>query len=290
MADRRDLYAETLRKAIEERGLSLERIADHLSERGVSMSAATLSYWQSGRSAPQRKSSMAALPHLEAVLGLCPGGLSAALPPARARSRRHDVRGLDVVWPEVAHAAVLGRLDTRWDAELDRVSVHDVLRIGPDQRQVGLVVRQAMRARTDGPDRRVVMHSQHDTSAGLPRIRPQRGCVLGRVEHDSAAGVIGAELLFHRPLHRGETVLVEYDVVSSGRGPRELAYTRRLRLPMRQYLLEIEFDPLALPASVVAFTEGRTQPIMLDADRRVHLLHTDTAPGTTGIRWSWPDT
>lgn len=289
MPDRLASFADTLRQAIDERGLSLERITDHLADRGVSVSAATLSYWQSGRSEPGRKSSLAALPHLEDVLGLCPGELGASLPGIRERTPRHAVRGLDVLWPEQPHAAVLGRLDTSWDTHLARVSVHDVLQIGADRRQVRLTVRQAMRARVDGPDRRVVMHAQDDTGAGLPTIRPLRGCALGRVEHDVAGGVVGAELLFLRPLRRGETVIVKYDVVSAVPGPREREYTRRLRLPMREYLLEVEFDPRALPASVVAHTEGRQHPISVDADHRAHLVHTDTAPGTTGIRWSWPD-
>ena len=289
MPDRLQSFADALRRAIDERGLSLERITDHLAERGVSVSAATLSYWQSGRSEPGRKSSLAALPHLESVLGLCPGELTGSLPGIRERAPRHVVGGLDTLWPELPHTAVLGRLDTSWDTHLARVSVHDVLRIGADRRQVRLTVRQAMRARVDGPDRRVVMHSQDDTGAMLPRITPLHGCALGRVEHDRAGGVVGAELLFFRPLRRGETVIVKYDVVSAAPGPQEHAYSRRLRLPMREYLLEVEFDPLALPGAVVAFAEGREHPISLDADHRAHLVHTDTVPGTTGIRWSWPD-
>ena len=287
MPARPESFADALRRAIEARRLSLARITDHLAERGVSVSAATLSYWQSGRSEPGRKSSLATLPHLEAVLGLSPGELTCSLPGTRERAPRHAVCDLDTLWPGQPHAAVLGRLDTSWDTHLARVSVHDVLRIGADRRQVRLTVRQAMRARVDGPDRRVVMHAQDDTGAELPQIRPVRGCGLGRVEHDRAGGVVGAELLFFRPLRRGETVIVTYDVVSATPGPQEHAYTRRLRLPMREYLLEVEFDPLALPASLVALTEGREHPITLDADHRAHLVHTDTAPGTAGIRWSW---
>ncbi|GAB3021624.1 hypothetical protein GCM10011376_21380 [Nocardioides flavus (ex Wang et al. 2016)] len=288
MQDRPESFAEALRSAIDARGLSLDRITDHLAQRGVSVSSATLSYWRSGRSEPGRRSSLAALPHLETVLGLPAGSLAATLPSTRERTPRHAVRGLDALWPEQPHSAVLGRLDTSWDTHLTRVSVHDVMQIGPDRRQVRLTVRQAMRARTDGPDRRVVMHSQDDLDAGLPEIRPLRGCTLGRVEQDPEAGVVGAELVFFRPLRRGETVIVTYDVISASPGPREHEYTRRLRLPMREYLLEVAFDSSALPESIAAITEGREQPISLDGDRRAHLVHTDTAPGTTGIRWSWP--
>lgn len=288
MPDRPERFADVLRQAIDARGLSLERITDHLAHRGVSVSAATLSYWQSGRSAPGRQSSLTALPSLEEVLGLVPGTLTDTLPSTRERAPRHAVRGLDTLWPEQPHTAVLARLDTSWDTELTRVSVHDVLRIGPDRRQVRLSVRQAMRARADGPDRRVVMHAQDDVAAGLPEIRPVRGCALGRIEGDPQGGVIGAELLFFRPLRRGETVIVKYDVVSPTPGPREHEYTRRLRLPMREYLLEVQFHADAMPVGVVAVAEGRARPISLDEDRRAHVVHTDTAPGTTGIRWSWP--
>lgn len=261
MPDRPERFADALRTAMDARGLGLDRITEHLAQRGVSVSAATLSYWRSGRSEPGRRSSLAALPHLEDVLGLPSGSLTATLPSTRERTPRRAVRGLDALWPEEAHSAVLGRLDTSWDTELARVSVHDILHLGPDRRQVRLTVRQAMRARADGPDRRVVMHSQDDLGAGLPEIRP---------------------------LRRGETVIVKYDVVSPAPGPCEREYTRRLRLPMREYLLEVAFDARALPESVAAFAEGREQPIVLDEDRRAHLVHTDTAPGTTGIRWSWP--
>ncbi len=230
---------------------------------------------------------MAAVPHLETVLHLEPGALMAALPATRERRRRAVVQGLDALWPESPPTTVLSRLDTHWDTELDRVTVHDVLRIGPDRRQISLTVGQAMRARTDGPDRRVVMHTQDDTSAGLPDFRAIRGCKLGRIEQ--VGGVVGAELVFFQPLLRGETVILEYEVIASAPGPLDVEYTRRLRLPIREYLLEIEFDPSALPSSITAFTEGQETSIDLNAGYRAHLVHTDTTPGVTGIRWTWSD-
>ncbi len=280
-------FADELRRAIDRRGLGLERIRDHLDQRGVSVSVATLSYWQSGRSMPGRKASIAAITHLEDVLALERGHLRRTLPLTRERPRRCAVRGLDDLWPDPGHAAVLSRLDTRWDTELDRVTLHDVLRLGADRRQASLTVRQVMRARSDGPDRRVVLHCQDDTSVGLPEFRAIQGCVLGRVERSVEHGVAGAELLFHQPLARGETVVVEYEFVAHGVGPLESEYTRRLRMPMREYLLQVEFHPDALPATTVAFTEDRESVITLDPTHRGHLAHTDATPGTTGIKWMW---
>lgn len=45
-------FARVLRAAIQARGLGLERIRDRLRVQGISVSLATLSYWQSGRSRP----------------------------------------------------------------------------------------------------------------------------------------------------------------------------------------------------------------------------------------------
>lgn len=280
-------FADELRRAIDRRGLSLLRIRDHLDQRGVPVSVATLSYWRSGRSQPGRKSSLDAISQLEEVLDLPTGQLLHTLPLTRDRPRKSAVTDLDELWPEQRAAEMLGRLDTRWDAELDRVTLHDIVRIGPDRRQTSLTVRQVLRARTDGPDRRVVMHSQDDRSVGVAEFRAVQGCELGRVERSAETGVAGAELLFHRPLTRGETVVVEYDATFPTPGPLELEFTRRLRMPMREYLLQVEFHPEALPASTVAFTEGRSSAVVLDPSHRGHLAHTDATPGTTGIRWSW---
>jgi hypothetical protein len=58
-------FAGALRAAIQASGLSLDRLQHRLRERGVTISVATLSYWQSGRSQPQRSQSLVALRHLE---------------------------------------------------------------------------------------------------------------------------------------------------------------------------------------------------------------------------------
>jgi hypothetical protein len=284
-------FAEVLRTAIDGRGLGLERIRERLETRGISVSVATLSYWQSGRSQPSRKQSLAALPHLEELLDLDPDSLQLALTPPRDRGRRCQVAGLDTVWPEPPQTRVLRSLDTRWDAELERISLHDVLTIGPDRTQVSMQVRQVLRARCDGPDRRVVLHCLEDPQAGPLEIRALRGCRLGSIVRDVPSGILGCELVFLEPLRRGQTAVVDYEVVSGTPRPHELGHTRRLRLPMRQYLLEIRFDPTALPAAAFHVQDGRDcQLLEPDAEHIVHVVDTDCTAGITGVRWTWPDT
>jgi hypothetical protein len=284
-------FASVLRRAIAERGLGLERIKDRLDDRGFSVSVATLSYWRSGRSQPERKRSLAALPHLEDVLGLAPGTLRGSLSAPRERGRRRDVVGLDAVWPDPAVARVLRRLDTRWDAELERISLHDVLTVGPDRTEVSLLVRQVMRARCDGPDRRVIMHCLDDAAAALPVVRSVRGCRVGRTASDVAAGVVGVELLFLQPLRRGQTVLIEYALTSCPPRPLETQFTRRLRLPTREYLLQVRFSPEALPATCERFgdDEHDVRRLELDPAHSVHLVDIDCPAGTKGVRWTWPE-
>ncbi|WP_162599931.1 helix-turn-helix domain-containing protein [Nocardioides solisilvae] len=281
-------FADVLRDAIERRGLGLERIRDHLAQRGVSLSVATLSYWQSGRSRPERKSSLAALPHLERVLEVPPGTLHASLGVTHTRRRRAPVVDLDALWPGSRHERVLARLDATWDTELDRLSVHDRLVVGADRRQSSLVVRQVLRARGDGPDRRVVLHFHDDTAATPPRIRALRGCTLGRTASDAERGVVGSELLFLRPLLRGETVVLEYELASPDHGPLESAYGRKFRTPTTDYLLEVEFAARALPTSCSTMGEPDEQvPLALDPAHRVHLVGSGLS--TAGIAWSWDD-
>ncbi len=290
VADASDSFAEVLRTAIEARGLGLERIRDRLDARGISVSVATLSYWQSGRSQPGRKQSLAALPHLEELLDLDQGRLLRALTPPRERGRRGPVVELDAVWPEPPQTKVLRSLDTRWDADLERVSLHDLVTMGPDRSQLSLQVRQVLRARCDGPDRRVVMHCLEDPQAGPPEVRALRGCRLGSIARDTALGIIGCELVFLEPLRRGQTVVVDYEVLGEPPRPHEVSHTRRLRLPMRQYLLEVRFDPAALPAAAFHVQDGQDcEPLELDAEHSLHVVDTDCTAGITGVRWVWPD-
>ena len=89
-------FAGALRDAIQARGLGLERIQERLRAEGFSVSLATLSYWQTGRSRPERRESLAALAELEKILGGPAGdpgrplwGLRARAGGICTRARRH---------------------------------------------------------------------------------------------------------------------------------------------------------------------------------------------------------
>src|ERR1041384_1617846 len=126
-------FAQALRDAIQARGLGLDRIRCRLGEHGVRVSLATLSYWQSGRSRPERRESLIALRHLEDVLQVPRGSLAALLPPpkARGRARLREHRDLATYWPARSTVDdVVRGVDTRWDDRLARISQHDLVTVG----------------------------------------------------------------------------------------------------------------------------------------------------------------
>lgn len=281
-------FADVLSEAITERGLGLERIKARLDERGTPVSAATLSYWCSGRSQPERKGSLAALPHLEVILELPSGSLREAVAPPRERGRRREVVPLETVWPETPATRVLEQLDTRWDSELERLSVHDLITIGPDRTERSMVVREVVRARCDGPDRRVVMHGLDDPAAAPVSVVAREGCRPGRTVTDPN-GIVGTEMHLLRPLRRGETAVLEYVIETCPPRPRDTAYARRFRVPTREYLLQVRFDATALPSHCeTVVDEGAPEPLTLDSEHGVHVVDVDCTPGPHGIRWTWP--
>ncbi|MGW5051889.1 helix-turn-helix domain-containing protein [Actinokineospora sp. NPDC004072] len=287
-----------LRAAIAARGLGLERLRDRLRQRGVRVSVATLSYWQSGRSRPERRESMVALRHLEEVLEVPEGALAGLLGPTKPRGRwRYTAGGLPAIgalWPDPAPVEdALGRVDTRWDERLTRLSQHDRVHVGPGGAAGSFLSRQVLRAEADGPDRWVVIMHTDEPGHPPPLVRPLRGCALGRVAEDRDGGLVVAELLFDRPLARGETVITEHELVHVPPGPVDDHYERKFRLPVREFVLEVCFDPAALPAFCEQYTRDDrgvedSRPITPDSAGSVHGVALNFGPGCFGIRWGGP--
>jgi hypothetical protein len=288
-------FPAALRAAIQASGLGLDRIQYRLRASGRPISLATLSCWQSGKHQPERAASMEALACLEEILGVAPKALAALVGPPRQRGRRIAGRLLelaDVYRDREPILEALSRFDTDWSESLLRVSQHDRIRIGRDRRVHGLVTRAVMRATTDGPDRALAVYSTD--AANAIAIRPLRGCSLGKVFADRAAGLGLAELLFGHALRRGDHVMMEYAVGFSAPFPADASWEHRVSKPIREYAVEIEFTRSQLPARCVQFTSptGSTveteRVIALDEYSRASAVALDLGPCRFGIRWEWP--
>ncbi|SDO71673.1 XRE family transcriptional regulator [Lentzea jiangxiensis] len=280
-----DEFAEALRTAITNRGLGLERLREHLAQNGVSVSMATLSCWQTGRSRPERQKSLQAVVHLEHILRVPPGHLSELLDPPRPRGRwlRGAPAPVSAFWPvpaPVEHA--LHDLDTQWDDQLLRVSQQDFVTIGADRTERVFRSRQVLSASMNGPDRWVVILHADDRDHPSPLVKALKNCTVGRVVQEPAEGLLVAELLFERPLRKGESVVIEHELVHRAPCPPATNYERKFRLPTREYVLEVTFEG-APPASVVQLADGSE----VAPGRTLLDVALNVPPGVRGFSWSW---
>lgn len=289
-------FPDALRAAIAGSGLSLDRIQYRLRRHGTPISLATLSSWQSGRRRPERAASMAALAGLEQIVGVPPGALAALVGPRRARGRKAFAEAPDLV--EIYRdrdpiAGLLSEFDTGSDDLLVRLSQYERLRVGPDGRLRELYSRALVRAATNDVRSSIVIDHAEDGNA--PVVHPLRGCRLGAVRSRPEVGLTIAELRLPRPLQRGELLVMEYVVEFTPPFPRDRETSRRLRLPMREYVIDVEFSRPLLPARCVQFTASQkdetaeTERVLtLDERDRACAMGIDLEPGIVGVRWEWP--
>ncbi|MBA8952494.1 multiprotein-bridging factor 1 family protein [Actinomadura namibiensis] len=290
-------FDEALRAAIRARGLSLERLHARLADRGIRVSLASLSNWQRGRCRPERSHSLHAVRALEQILGVPEDSLVSRLGPPRPRGRwvRHVPGALPYREVCPVHASVdrlLEQIDGPGDGRLEWLSCHERFRVGPDRREVGVRTRLVLRALADGVDRHVALH--YNELGLLPELRGTAYCRAGRTRTDRADGVTAVELLFERPLERGETTVVEYEFGYGEDAPLTTFYRRWFRFPAHDYLLQVQFDAAALPARCyrdwqpnVSTEPTDLQELRLTGSHTAHLADVDIRPGVHGVRWEW---
>jgi hypothetical protein len=236
---------------------------------------------------------------LEEVLRVPEGTLTGLLEPPGARRRPGPRSGarVEALWRDPPTADVVREhLSGAWEAGLARISVHDRYEVGPDRRIRRIWHRQVLRAEQDGPDRWVLIFREDSPEDPLPEVRAVWHCRLGAVTVEQQPRLVVAELLFGRALSRGETFVMEYEL--GYRGPGAIArerYERKFRFPVREHVMELVFDPAAIPArcqlySVPAGADGREQArtLGIEPSGYVHAVATDIVPGIRGIRWEWP--
>jgi hypothetical protein len=268
-----------LRKAIRERGLTLDRIRVHLARRGVAIGLSSLSDWQTGRCRPVDDRTVAALEH---VLGLRPGALARLLD---ARGRLADVGPV---------AELLDAMSDSRPGDLELVSIQQRVDVDEHGRFAGMWVRKAIRARRDGVDRYVArFYGDRGCDPHRVRTRALRNCRVGRrLVHASAPAVV-YELVFEQALRAGDTWVFESQLVDPSAGVcSEFAFG--FRYPAEQCLLEAQFHPGALPANTRAFAQfdladrrHATGELPLNRHHAVHLIASGVDSGVLGIAWDW---
>lgn len=292
-------FAVALRTAIDARGLTLERLQDRLARRGIRVSVTSLSYWQHGRTQPERPDSLRALDVLEEVLEVPPGSLRGLLGPPRPRGPR-NLRDAVSERPEEV-MGVGAPLSTLFDQipgsrrhDLDLVSQHETVDLDAKGRLERLTSRTLAEARRDGVDRYVaIYHGDDGCDVDRVEVTAQSDCSVGRVLRDRGAGVVVAEMLFDVALKAGETHLFEFGFTD---GTAELTneHSHGFRCRIDQFVLQVRFDPATLPARCYGFAQNRldepqyrTTELTLNAHHSVHIAVGGITGGGVGIGWDW---
>jgi len=291
-------FSAVLHLAIEASGLRLEDIQERLATQGISVSLTTLSYWRRGRSRPEKPDSLRAVRLLEQILELAPESLVAQLGPRRPRGRwlTHPPGFLDMdrlFEDSTSVQKMLEELDNRMPSELTRMSLHDLYAVGGSRQEISLTTRQILRANIDRVTRAVGIFRTDDMSRPQMKINAVRSCRVGRIRSDVEAGLLAAELIFDRVLAAGETAVVEYEFLSASIEP-AFTYYRAFASPVGEYVLQVQFDPSAVPARCYRFEkravgapEQGVREVWIGTTHGAHLVHYDVAPGIVGMRWVW---
>ncbi|MGW4382861.1 hypothetical protein [Kitasatospora sp. NPDC004531] len=291
-------FHHALRAAIAARGLALHRLRQRLAQRGVHVGVTSLSYWQQGLRRPERAESLRAVAALEEVLELPEHSLTRLLGPRRSvpDPAWPPVRPYrDLITPAEAVDGLLAVLSGPPDTGLHTVTHIERIRVGADRRLQRRDSQHVLRAHRDGIDRYLAIY-QGDPGCDIDRVRvrAEENCRPGRIRRDPAAHLLVAELLLDRRLRTGDTHLLGYGFDESPSPQPSREYVRGFHAGAGQYVLQVTFDPAALPVRCDRFTRRapdqsplETEELTLDGHHCAHLVAGSLPPCLIGLRWDW---
>ena len=287
-------FAEVLTAAIQNRGLSLERIRARLEAADVPVSIAMLSYWQSGRSPPTRARSYHTLVELEGILNLEPGHLTSLTHTPDGRTRRELFAWQTVLPARELAAAIIDDLGIDMQGQLTRVTMADHVTIGADRSEQTLQSLTTWRAERHGLHRWAVVLEQDADTSHDPVIEPMFGCRLGEVVEVPEHRLVVAEMRALRPLQRGDLFTSAYRIDYAPSALPSFRMQRSCAETVRVLSLMVTFDRAALPARVQARTldaiddeEPTTSfdvPLTLT---EAQVVRVDARPGVYSLYWDW---
>lgn len=275
-------FATRLAEALADRGLSFAAVRQELDAHGVSLSAASLSYWSTGRSVPTRHRSRGVVAALEQVLRVPEGWLLEALDPSpQADEGLIDRTGL-LQRAIVEHRV---RRDTGWRQLL----VHQENWFGSDRAEKGYRVRDLTVAEVDGLQHWAVAVSEH---TGPVECVETTGCELVR-QVDVAPSLAILEFCTPRPLALGESAMTGHRISYPGNGDEATELGYGLARPTGHLVLQAHFAG-QLPREVqLTYTPGQdVEPSPLDhpvlvGEHEVQACVERAAAGLYRLVWRW---
>ena len=289
-------FAEVLTEAVQARGLSLERIRSRLEDADATVSIATLSYWQSGRSFPTRARSYHTLVELESILELEAGYLTSLTHTADGRARRELFDWQKVVPVADLVTGIIADLGIDVQGQLSRVLVQDLVTIGADRAESEQRTRTVFRAERNGLHRWPVVLEGEGTESESPTVAALFGCRLGEVVTVPERRLTVAEMIAPRPLSRGELFTAEHHVTWPASGVPSFRAERAVVETMRGLSIGVTFHPDTRPVGLHAGyrpemgDEGdgpvERVAVALSGNEAEH-VRSDVKPGVYGLYWSW---
>jgi hypothetical protein len=278
-------------EALTRRGVTLAWLHERLVERGCPVSPTALSYWRSGRSQPERGTSLDALAEIERLLRLARGDLTSLLGPSRRPGPRPGEKSLQELFagtPGVVPALAALGFEGLYD-ELTEQLRHITVDIDAEGQATTLQIRAIMRARHDGARRMPLIVTLEDVGRP-PRFVPVAGCSLGREFLDPGTGVFASELLVDHALDKDETCLFELRV-ELAEASEDTWFDHFAARRLAELLVWVRFDPGKVPTRVERYVRtddgDESEDIDLRGGSSVHALARAFGPGMLGIRWIW---
>lgn len=292
-----DTFPGALREALNRRGLSLERVSERLRVRGITISQATLSSWQRGRSQPERARSLRAVEVLEEILELPAGALRSLLGPRRPRGRitppGAEGAALQILGEDSVVEKALGARFRHFNQETSSLMVHDIVRMGESGTLSAISTTNVLRASRAGADRAIFVLSFDDEAAEPVDIRVSCGR-LAEATYLKGLKSLVLEIHFGRELAKLDTTVVSYAVEVSPSETPATHYERWSRTNLHEYLQQVFFHPGALPSDCHRYVREKVgapprarRRIPLSESHDVHVLTSRCKPGVQGVAWDY---
>ena len=189
----------------------------------------------------------------------------------------------------------IAELDARLRRQIEAVSEQAVVTVGPDRTQRSRSTRRILRALSDGVDRLLLAIQIEDASAPPTRIVPLNHCSLGRRHWLEDSSFAITELIFDRRLAKGDLMIIEYRMDYGPPYPYDTVHEEHKQMPLRDFVLEVDFHPDALPVRCEWYESSPRDPygaervteLPLSATNSVVVVRHDVPPSQFGLRWFW---
>lgn len=288
-------FAKRLDAAFETAGLSSAAMVEALRTEDHSITAATLSYWRSGKRRPGRRASIDTIRAMERILGVDSGELLALTTGGKERGAGSTYHPVD--YGRDAYTARIIDLRTALglpDGGATRIlRAHDTLVLDERGIRRRRETRLLLQAREDGVTCTAIGQLDRRGNDGPGIVETHTLGRVGAVGVDRDLRMLLTRIDLPRPLRLLDTVDVELithypDGAASSHG-----HEQWTEFTMHEYVLNLHFHENKLPVHIEAFATPRA-PVPTDVSRvRQPTLHgtfaqavfLDLPPGAGGMQW-----